>query len=192
MAPLLLSTFAPKNWTYSNAFNRRPLDCRKALDSESNSEARCDSIVPQMLRVLVVDDEKDAADSLATLIGRWGHVARLAYDGDTAMKAAVEQRPDVVLLDIEMPIIDGCQVARQLRVNGPKDECFIIAITKRADHIRRQQCIEAGIDVVLIKPVSPSVLETLLLLECMRANRRRTRQTHINLRNVYESGGFSC
>ncbi len=186
MAPILLSTLAPKKWTDSNAFIRHQLSCGKALVHESDSEVRCDSVVPQMLRVLVVDDERNTADSFACLVGRWGHVASLAYDGDAAMKAAAVQRPDVVLLDIEMPIIDGCQVARQLRVKVPRDECFIIAITERDDDIRRQQCIEAGIDVVLIKPVSPSVLETLLLLECMRANRRRTRQTHNNHRKVHE------
>ncbi len=192
MAPLLLSTFAPTKWTDSNASNRHQLSCRKALVHENVSEAGCDSVVPQVLRVLVVDDEQDTADSFAWLVGSWGHAASFAYNGAAALKAAAEQRPDVVLLDIEMPIVDGCQVARQLRVDVPRDECFIIAITGRADHRRRQQCVEAGVDLVLIKPVSPSVVETLLLLECVHVNRRRTQQVFNNRTSFPEIGGAPC
>jgi CheY-like chemotaxis protein len=123
---------------------------------------------------LVVDDEQDTADALMWLVRRWGHAARLAYDGVDALQAAADQFPDVVLLDIEMPFMDGCQVARRLRLDFPGKECFIIAVTGRTDDKRRQQCTAAGIDLVLFKPVDPTIVETLLLLECELANRSRT------------------
>jgi len=190
MAMCLLSTLEPKIWTDSNGFNRHQLSCRESLVHERDSEMGCDSVIPQELRVLVVDDEHDTADSFAWLVGQWGHVASLAYNGIQALKSAEAHRPDVVLLDIEMPFMDGCEVARQLRVDVPRDECFIIAITGRADHTRRQNCIEAGIDIVLIKPVVPSVVETLLQLECIRAHRLRSRLEFTNGRGFSTIEGF--
>lgn len=192
MTPILLSTLAPTKWINSNAFNRQQLFRRKELVHDSASEVGCVAVDPQVLRVLVVDDEKDTTDSLAWLVDRWGHVASLAYDGIAALRAAAAQRPDVVLLDIEMPFMDGCEVARHLRADVSRNECLIIAVTGRADHLRRQQCIEAGIDLLLIKPVNPSVVETLLLLENMRANRRRAQQADNNRESFDESGGMSC
>jgi CheY-like chemotaxis protein len=90
------------------------------------------------------------------------------------LKVAAAQHPDVVVLDIEMPLMDGCQVARQLRRDFSRKECLIVAVTERADHERGLQCQAAGIDLVLIKPVNSSVVETILMLECERVNRSRT------------------
>jgi CheY-like chemotaxis protein len=90
---------------------------------------------------------------------------------------AAGQHPDVVILDIAMSLMDGCQVARQLRLDFVKKDCFIIAVTGNADEECRLQCREAGIDVVLIKPVQPAILETLLMLECARMNRSEAAKT---------------
>jgi len=76
-----------------------------------------------------------------------------------------------VLLDVAMPLMNGFEVARQLRLDFLRKDCFLIAVTGGGDEDERQQCIEAGIDLVLIKPVEPAVLETLLMLECERMNR---------------------
>lgn len=125
----------------------------------------------QTLRVLIVDDEPNLADMLGRLVSRWGHAPQLAYDGLAALRRAASQRPNVVLLDLDMPFVDGLQVARQLRLDFPREECFIIAFCQQIDGPCRQQCREAEIDLVFAKPVDASVVQTLLLLEYMRVNR---------------------
>jgi CheY-like chemotaxis protein len=89
---------------------------------------------------------------------------------------AAAQHPDVVLVDIEMPHMDGRQVARQLRRDFPGNGCLIIAIVGQYDDRCHQECWDAGIDLVLLKPVSPTVLETLLMLESARLNRSMVNQ----------------
>ncbi len=160
----------------SEAFNRNQLLCREELTHDGVRQVERVSLSRRMLRVLVVDDEQDSADTLTWLVRCWGHSARSAYDGGIAVQMAVDQNPDVVLLDIAMPLTDGCQVARQLRLDLHKD-CLIIAITGHADEQCRRQCNEAGIDLVLIKPVDPSVVETLLMLEYVRVNRSQSDNT---------------
>lgn len=125
------------------------------------------------LRVLVVNHEQDSSDHLATLVCRWGHTARMARGGLVALCVAAQQRPEVVLLDLDSPLTDGCQFTRQLRLDRPKSPCFVIGVTVRSDDERRQECIAAGIDLLLIKPVESSVVETLLFLECARMHRLR-------------------
>src|SRR5690349_5926146 len=71
------------------------------------------------LRVLVVDDDRDCADSLALLTGLWGYETRVAYDGPSALRLAAECRPDVVVLDVAMPEMDRFRLARRLRQTGP-------------------------------------------------------------------------
>jgi CheY-like chemotaxis protein len=138
--------------------------------------------------VLVVDDERDAADGLVRLISRWGHQARWAYDGATGLKVAASQHPDVVLLDLEMPYMDGCEVARQLRLDFPPTSCFIIGLSNWFDDQGRRQCSEAGLDLVLVKPTASPVLETLLVLEHERLNRSRRKR---NLENVMDRAAWS-
>jgi CheY-like chemotaxis protein len=156
------------------AFQRDELVCRKALTHDRARKVGHVRNSRRVLQVLVVDDEQDTTDGLVTLARRWGHAVRFAYDGTGALKVAAAQHPDVVLLDIEMPHMDGCRVARQLRRDFSRKECFIIAVTGDAGDERRRQCSEAGIDLVLVKPANPSVVETILMLECERVNRSRT------------------
>ncbi len=116
------------------------------------------------LRVLVVDDNRDTADSLAMLVGMWGHEVRTEYNG-LAIHAVPEFRPDVIVLDIEMPKMDGNCMARQLRQQACYDATLIIAVTGYHDEARRLLSRDAGFDHYLIKPVDPRVLEKLLLLK---------------------------
>ena len=132
------------------------------------------SAVARTLRVLVVDDDHDTADMLDMLIRHWGHQSLRVYDACTAIRTALEVRPDVVLLDVEMPTLGGCELATQLRKHFSRDECLIIAITGRADDERRLACNVAGIDLVLLKPVDPIIVETLLTLEGTRVNETAT------------------
>lgn len=116
------------------------------------------------LRVLVVDDDRDTADSLSLLVGMWGHEVRTAYDG-SAVHAVPEFRPDVIVLDIGMPKMDGNSVARHLRQQGCYDHILIIAVTGYHDEARQLLSQDAGVDHYLVKPVDPRVLEKLLLVK---------------------------
>jgi CheY-like chemotaxis protein len=127
----------------------------------------------KLLQVLVVDDNRDTTDVMARLVSRWGHEAQRAYDGAAALCMAAHQAPDVVLLDIAMPNMDGCQVAERLRGDARLRDCFLIAMTACAEMANRLRCRDAGIDLFLIKPVDSSLLETLLDLECTRLGRSR-------------------
>ena len=127
-----------------------------------------------MLRVLIVDDEQNASGGLARLVRRWGHEVRTAGDVPAALRVAAVQRPDVVLLNFDLPGLNGCRAARRLRRDMANKACLLIAVTGWADGNRRQHCVEAGIDLLLVAPVPPAVVETLLLLECVHVNRSRT------------------
>lgn len=126
----------------------------------------------ECLRVLVVDDNHDTADSLAMLVRTWGHMALCAYDAAAALNIAAAALPDVVLLDVAMPVMDGCQVAAQIRAGSGRYDSFLIAVTGYGDELRKNTCHRAGFDLVLIKPVDGAVVEALLLLEAERLGLR--------------------
>jgi len=107
-------------------------------------------------RVLVVDDNVDAASTLGLLLQSLGHETLVVHDGAKALEAAPEFRPDIMLLDIGMPGIDGYEVARRLRAAGHKFR--IIAVTGWGQEADRQKAQEAGFDVHLVKPVELGVL----------------------------------
>ncbi len=96
-----------------------------------------------------------------------------AYDGTTGLALADAYQPDVLLLDISMPGMTGLEVARQVRQKARLNDCFIIAVTGRTDAAYRLQCDEAEIDLFLIKPVTPSILKTLLIWEFEYVSRAR-------------------
>jgi CheY-like chemotaxis protein len=108
-------------------------------------------------RVLVVDDNTDAAAMLDLLLRSLGHETRIAHEGGEALRAAEEFRPDIVLLDIGMPGLDGYEVARRLRrqSSGP---LRIVAVTGWGQDADRQRSAEAGFDLHLVKPVDASEL----------------------------------
>jgi PAS domain S-box-containing protein len=114
------------------------------------------------LRILVVDDNINAADSLATLLELAGHEVRVAYEGEAALLVAEAFKPQVVLLDIGMPGMDGYEVGRQLRQKPQTRSALLIAITGWGgpEDLRRSK--EAGFDHHLVKPVEPSALQRLL------------------------------
>jgi two-component system CheB/CheR fusion protein len=113
------------------------------------------------VRVLVVDDYPDNVESLAILLRLYGHDVDTALGGAAAIEAATARRPDVVLLDLSMPGMDGYQVAARLR------EMFhggvvLIALTALGFDSDRRRCIETGFDCHLVKPADPSKLEELI------------------------------
>jgi PAS domain S-box-containing protein len=117
---------------------------------------------PPAKRVLVVDDNVDAADTLGMLMRSLGHEAKVVYDGMQALQAADEFRPDVVLLDIGLPGINGYEVARRLRSRKGGQSAKIIAITGWGQDADRARAREAGFDVHLVKPVDEAALQHLV------------------------------
>jgi CheY-like chemotaxis protein len=113
------------------------------------------------LRVLVVDDNVDAAESLAAVLRTAGHTVRTAHNGPAAIGAAAGMRPDAVLLDIGLPGMDGYEVARAVR-RGPAGGAVLIAVTGYGHEDDRRRSKEAGFDHHLVKPVDPAELLDLL------------------------------
>jgi CheY-like chemotaxis protein len=105
------------------------------------------------LSILLVEDNRDAAQTIAFLLQISGHEVTVAYDGPTALQKAESSLPDVVLLDIGLPKMDGWQLAKALRQRSTPKRPLIIAITGYGDKAARQRSSEAGIDLHLLKPV---------------------------------------
>ncbi|WP_223962353.1 hybrid sensor histidine kinase/response regulator [Paraburkholderia sabiae] len=116
-------------------------------------------------RILVVDDNADAADSLGMLLGMYGAEVRIMRDGPAALAALATYRPDVMLLDIGMPGMDGYEVARRTRENPEFARVTLIALSGWGQEEDRRLSREAGIDHHLVKPVDVAALERLLLAE---------------------------
>jgi signal transduction histidine kinase len=114
------------------------------------------------LRVLVVEDNVDAAESLAALLRLWGHDVHVVHDGLDAIDEAQRQHPEVVLLDIGLPGLDGYQVAKRLREDAELDGTLLVAMTGYGQPDDRRRSREAGIHHHFVKPVEPFVLRTLL------------------------------
>jgi CheY-like chemotaxis protein len=116
----------------------------------------------EILRILVVEDDEATARTTAATERWYGYEVQTAPDGPTALQAAQARPPDVVLLDLGLPGMDGFEVAKRLREHGGPKRPFLIAITgygQRSDRLRSGQ---AGIDLHLVKPTDPDVLGRLL------------------------------
>jgi len=110
------------------------------------------------LRVLVVDDNVDAADMLAALLGICDCTVNVAYSGLEALTLGDVIRPEVVLLDVAMPAMNGCETARQIRERPWGRQACIVALTARGDGPTRRRTQQAGMDFHLTKPVGLELL----------------------------------
>jgi CheY-like chemotaxis protein len=119
--------------------------------------------VPRPLdrRVLVIDDNVDAADTLAELVMALGGEAQTAYDGPSGLRCASEFRPDVILLDIGMPEMDGYETCRRLRAESFGRRAYIVAVTGWGQLHDRERAMADGFDAHLTKPADPRVLANL-------------------------------
>ncbi len=129
---------------------------------------------PPGLRVLVIEDNPDTAETTAMVLRLHGHEVQLAPDGTTALRLAQEQLPDAVLIDIGLPGMSGWEVAGHLKaVKGPGGKRpFLIAVTGYGGDDDRRRSLEAGMDAHLLKPADPEELRQLLLRfqESIRSN----------------------
>ena len=117
---------------------------------------------PDPLRVLVVDDNRDAAESLAILMELWGNDVHRAFDGTQALEVSATHRPDVIFLDIGLPGMDGYEVAARLRELPATARCVLVAVTGYGQEEDRRRSRRAGFDQHLVKPVAPEILQSLL------------------------------
>jgi len=113
-------------------------------------------------RILVVDDNVDVVETTTMLLSLSGHQVRSAKDGLQALHVATEFRPDVVLLDIGLPLMDGYEVARRLRLAPQTAGALLIALTGYGQQGDRQRGKEAGFDGHMLKPVDPHALARMI------------------------------
>jgi CheY-like chemotaxis protein/anti-sigma regulatory factor (Ser/Thr protein kinase) len=113
-------------------------------------------------RILAVDDNVDAVESLAMLLRIQGHDVRVAYEGTTALSLAKEFQPQVVLMDLGMPGLNGYEVARQMRTQPKLEKALLVALTGWGQEEDRRRSREAGFDLHIVKPVEPEELWELL------------------------------
>lgn len=123
------------------------------------------------LRVLVVDDNVDAAQSLSMLLQSSGHSVLIAHDGLAAVETAKKHVPHVIMLDIGLPKLDGYAVAASLRAEPTLHDAVFIAVTGYGQLADREQAVRAGFDRHLVKPVDFAAVEQ-ILVECARKTRR--------------------
>ena len=143
---------------------RLPIMQMPVLTSPS-SDLNAPLLVARGRRVLVVDDNVDAAKSLATLLEMTGHDVRLAYDGFSAVDLAISYQPEVVLLDIGLPGLDGYEVAERIRRQDALKDTVLIALTGYGQDSDRQRSQKVGIDHHLLKPADFDEIEYLLKIE---------------------------
>jgi signal transduction histidine kinase len=117
---------------------------------------------PGALRVLVVDDNLDAAELLATTVQMMGHAARVAHDGPAGLRLAADFRPDVALLDIGLPVMDGYELARHLRALPGLESIRLIAVTGYSQEADRAEAAAAGFELHLVKPIRLEQLQEAL------------------------------
>jgi two-component system, OmpR family, response regulator len=114
------------------------------------------------LRVLVVDDNKDGADSLCLLLGLWGYDARTAYDGAEALQAASAFLPDCLFLDVGLPGIDGYHLAQRIRQEPALSGAKLVALSAYSGPEHSRRVCEAGFDYDFTKPADPEAVRGLL------------------------------
>jgi len=141
---------------------RLPLRVRANRDPSARSDAPKAESARRGHRILLADDNRDALDSLATLLQCDGHEVHTAADGAEALEVAAACHPDVVLLDIGMPKLDGYEVARRIRAEPWGKNAVLIALTGWGQDEDRRRSREVGFDSHLVKPLDPEALSTLL------------------------------
>ena len=155
---------------------RLPLLVGEKAPTETRTQAP-PSAPPKILplRILVVDDNQDSAQSMGVLLRLQGHDVHLADEGAVALRAAADHRPDVILLDIGMPGMNGYEVAKQLRSQERFADTLLVAVTGYGRPSDIKQTQSAGFDHHLVKPIDYDKLESLLAATSSRASRGAAR-----------------
>lgn len=126
----------------------------------------------QVRRVLVVDDNADSAEMMATLLELDGHEVRVAHDAESALAVAAQFTPDVGLFDIGLPEMDGYELARRVRGDERLPNMYLVAVTGWGEDDDRRRASEAGFDSYLMKPAEPDIVRRILADAAAIQNKR--------------------
>jgi CheY-like chemotaxis protein len=140
----------------------RSLDAHWVAEKAPDGAGEGTSQPPHCLRVLLVEDHPDVAASTALLLRHFGHEVAVALNGQAALEEARAQQPDVVILDVRLPGMDGCEVARRLIDLYPKKRPLLIAVSGYGGDGQARRCAAAGIERLLLKPVDPDELRLIV------------------------------
>jgi CheY-like chemotaxis protein len=124
--------------------------------------AKADALGASAKRVLIVDDNLDAAETLAMMLELLGQQTRQAHEGNGALKAALEYNPDVIFMDIGLPGLSGHEVVTRMRRELGMTDAYIIALSGYGTEEDRRKSFHAGFDTHLVKPLDPSALPGIL------------------------------
>jgi DNA-binding response OmpR family regulator len=138
------------------------------VSKEAVQTLSAEGIPGEALRVVVADDYPDTAESLAILLRSAGYDVRVARDGEEARCLVSEWYPDVCVLDLSMPALDGCDLARWVHGHCPVQRPLLIALTGWGRREDQKRARESGFDHFFMKPADPSELVRMLELETVR------------------------
>ena len=139
-----------------------------AQDTRQRGERRpekADAALPVRRNILIADDNQDALESLALMLRMEGHEVHCASDGEEALLLAGQRKPEIVVLDVGMPKLDGCEVARRIRAEAWGRDAVLVALTGWGQEVDRRRSREAGFDMHLVKPVDPATLCDMLVTQ---------------------------
>lgn len=132
------------------------------------------ALLDSPVRVYIVDDDRDTTECMRLLLQIWGHDVHVANDGALAIEQAPRINPDLMLVDLAMPRVDGLEVARRVRECHELDHMSLVAVSGYADLQHREMALAAGFDECLVKPVPPEHI--LALLERVRKRVAETKR----------------
>jgi signal transduction histidine kinase len=143
---------------------RLPLFVEKEAATDGAQLAPSIEPVIQVRRnILIADDNQDALESLALMLRLEGHEVHCASDGEEALALAGQRRPEIVVLDVGMPKLDGCEVARRIRAESWGRDAVLVALTGWGQEVDRRRSREAGFDMHLVNPVDPATICDMLV-----------------------------
>jgi signal transduction histidine kinase len=143
---------------------RLPLFTPEVDSRESEQKApAAGNNVPVRRNILIADDNQDALESLALMLRLEGHEVFCASDGEEALALAGQRKPEIVVLDVGMPKLDGCEVARRIRAESWGRGAILVALTGWGQEVDRRRSREAGFDMHLVKPVDPATICDMLV-----------------------------
>jgi signal transduction histidine kinase len=135
-----------------------------AVQAEPTNK-KTETPMPVRRNILIADDNQDALESLALMLRMEGHEVVCASDGEEALLLAGQRKPEIVVLDVGMPKLDGCEVARRIRAEAWGRGAILVALTGWGQDVDRRRSREAGFDMHLVKPVDPATLCDMLVTQ---------------------------
>jgi signal transduction histidine kinase len=144
---------------------RLPLLTADKKGNEMKKADASETPVPIRRNILIADDNQDALESLALMLRMEGHDVVCASDGEEALALAGQRKPEIVVLDVGMPKLDGCEVARRIRAESWGRGAILVALTGWGQEVDRKRSRDAGFDMHLVKPVDPATLCDMLITQ---------------------------